>query len=119
MKRSRKGLRRRYGHAARGTSGARATRGGPAHIIGAWITHYGDTGQVKAYVRWQNSRGEETTTEGSPNNLHMQSLLDRAIRSGVQIQHNTSGAIWDPAILKPGEKYRVVKPSESTPARFR
>ena len=113
-------MRRRRGHALRRRYGRARKRGGRiAHIIGAWITHYGDSGQVTAYVRWQDESGTEGMTEGSPNNAHMQALLDRAIRSGVRIHTKTEGAIWDPAILEPGEHSRVVPPLEPIPARFR
>lgn len=101
----RKRLRKKYGRARRDSR--------VAHIVGAWITHYGDTGDVKAYVRWQDSAGHEGTTEGDPNNAHMQALLDRAIRSGVRIKHETRGAV----ILRGGGS-RVVPPSKSVPARF-
>lgn len=92
----------------------RARRSGRiAHVVGAWITHYGDTGQVKAYVRWQDARGGEGTTEGNPNNPHMQALLDRAIRSGVRIRHETSGM----RMLRSGG-HEIVPPTTSVPARF-
>jgi hypothetical protein len=111
-------MRKRHSAKPRRRTRARKGGGSIAHIVGAWITHYGDTGQVKAYVRWQDTRGKEGTTEGSPNSAHMQALLDRAIRSGVRIKHSTSGAIWDPRLLEPGEGHRVVPPSEAVPARF-
>jgi hypothetical protein len=123
MKKRKSVLRKRYGRAARvgplpTQAGRRRSRRHVAHITGAWITHYGDNGQVKAYVRWQNDFGEEGTTEGDPNNLHMQALLDRAIRSGIRIKHSSSGAIYDPAILEPGERFRVAPPLSTIPARF-
>jgi hypothetical protein len=114
MKHRKKSLRKRYGRAGK----SRRSRRHIAHIVGAWITHYGDTGQVKAYVRWQNDFGEEGTTEGSPNGLHMQALLDRAVRSGVRIKHDSSGEIWDQALLGHGERSRVVPPNETIPSRF-
>jgi hypothetical protein len=84
-----------------------------AHVIGAWITHYGDSGQVTARVRWQRADGSEGETEGSPNNPHMQALLDRAIRSGVRIKNQTFGSVYGPS------GSWVTPPNESVPARFR
>lgn len=101
-------LRRRYGHATR-----KRARGGIAHIIGAEIVHYGDTGQVQAKVRWQSSNGAEGTTEGEPDNLHMQALLDRAVRSGVRIKHSSAGRVYGP-----GGDW-VVPPKNHVPERFR
>jgi len=98
-------LRRRYGHGRRKAAG-------PIRIIGAWITHYGDSGQVIAHVRWQKPDGTEGETSGSPNSLHMQAMLDRAMANGVRIKRETTGKVYGP-----GGSW-VAEPHESIPARF-
>lgn len=105
MKRS-YALRRRYSH-------GRKRAGRIVHVIGATITHYGDTGDVTATIRWQDENGSEGETSGDPNNPHMQALLDRAVRGGVRIQHVSSGRVYGP------QGSWVVPPSQQIPERFR
>jgi len=57
-------------------------------ITDAEIRHYDDNGQTIAYVSWIDSRSERGTTQGNPDNLHMQALLQRAEREGVTIRES-------------------------------
>jgi hypothetical protein len=54
-------------------------------ILSARVTHYADNGQTIAYVEWRDTRGKIGTTSGNPDNAHMQALLARATREGVQV----------------------------------
>lgn len=54
-------------------------------ILSARVTEYWDNGQTIAYVEWRDSRGKTGTTSGDPNNAHMQALLARAEREGIEV----------------------------------
>lgn len=73
-----------------------------ARITHAYVRHYSDNGQTKAYVEWIDNKGKTGRTEGeygpcaccgSPrvNNLgqHMNALFERAKREGVTIERET------------------------------
>ena len=55
-------------------------------ITKAYIRTYTDNGQTKAYVEWIDDHDRTGRTEGEPDNAHMQALLDRAEREGIQIE---------------------------------
>ncbi len=50
----------------------------------ALVRLYTDSGQVQAQVGWVDSHGEMGTTVGHPANPHIQALLARAKREGIQ-----------------------------------
>lgn len=54
-------------------------------ITKAYVREYTDSGQVTAYVEWIDTNGESGRTEGPPGNSHMQALLKRAGREGVNV----------------------------------
>lgn len=58
-------------------------------ITKAYIRTYSDNKQTTAYVEWTDSKGKSGRTEGKPNNAHMQALLARAEREGVQVARET------------------------------
>ena len=51
-------------------------------IVAAGVRTYSDTGQTQAYVEYANG----SSTVGSPDNTHMQQLLARAKREGVNVK---------------------------------
>lgn len=53
-----------------------------ARIDRVYTRTYGDTGQTVTYVEWTKGNGEKGRTEGSPDNPHMKSLIDRGEREG-------------------------------------
>lgn len=54
-------------------------------ILRAYVRHYSDSGQLKAYIEWTDTRGRSGRTEGRPASAHMLSLLARAKREGIPI----------------------------------
>jgi hypothetical protein len=57
-----------------------------ARINRAYVIHYSDNGQTKAYVEWTDTHGKHGRTEGAfPCGVHMQALFDRAEREGLKI----------------------------------
>ena len=67
-------------------------------ITKAYTRRYSDTGQLKAYVEWQDHNGKSGRTEGAaiqktkyhhvmPIGTHMVALFDRAFREGITINH--------------------------------
>lgn len=55
-------------------------------ILSATIRRYADTGQTRACVVWLATSGQQGETGGPyPNSIHMQQLLLRALREGVNI----------------------------------
>ncbi len=54
-------------------------------IRAAYIRKYSDTGQVQAIIDWS----DESRTTGDPLNAHMEALLKRAMREGVEIIADT------------------------------
>lgn len=67
-----------------------------AKITAAYVRHYTDNGQTKAYVEWLDSHGRSGRTEGEadrrtrkPIGAHMTALFDRARREGVTVEQQT------------------------------
>jgi hypothetical protein len=56
-------------------------------ITAAYVRTYSDSGQTVAYVEWSDG----SRTEGEPDNPHMQALLARAKRDGVNVK---LGEVW-------------------------
>lgn len=54
-------------------------------ILSACVTDYTDTRQKMARVSWLTLGGRQGETIGPPYSLHMQALLLRALREGVNI----------------------------------
>lgn len=55
-------------------------------ITKVYIRTYSDSGQTTAYIEWIDNRNKTGRTEGKPDNTHMQALLNRAKREGVEIE---------------------------------
>lgn len=55
-------------------------------ITKAYVRTYSDSGQVTAYVEWVDNKGKTGRTEGKEDNPHMQALLKRAQREGVEVE---------------------------------
>lgn len=45
------------------------------------LRRYNDTGRVYVIISWSDG----TTTQGSPDNTHMQELVSRALKEGVKV----------------------------------
>jgi hypothetical protein len=63
-------------------------------IARAYTRHYRDNGDLKSYVEWSDgsrTEGDATLYHGVriPAGTHMGALFDRAIRSGLTVQHET------------------------------
>ena len=54
-------------------------------ILKAYVRTYGDTRQCRAYVEYLDTRNHQGRTEGDRLGTHMQALLLRAVREGVNI----------------------------------
>jgi hypothetical protein len=54
-------------------------------ILEARVRTFADTGQKQACVSWVDTRKHPGQTIGSPLSNHMQALLLRALREGVNI----------------------------------
>lgn len=59
----------------------------PNTIISVRITQYRDNGQTSAWIGWSDG----SSTHGKPDGAHMEALLARAQREGVQIVRDTAG----------------------------
>jgi len=57
----------------------------PRTVTKAYIRHYSDNGQTKAYIEWADG----ARTEGERNNLHMRELFKRTEREGITITRET------------------------------
>jgi hypothetical protein len=55
-----------------------------ARINRTYTIRYRDSGQVTTYVEWTDHRGRNGRTEGKAENAHMQALLARAAREGIE-----------------------------------
>lgn len=55
-------------------------------ITKAYIRTYSDSGQTTAYVEWVDDKSKTGRTEGKEHNPHMQALLKRAEREGVEVK---------------------------------
>jgi hypothetical protein len=61
-----------------------------AKITDAYVRHYSDTNQMKAYVEWIDHKGSVGRTEGAaetdctPRSTHMAVLFARATREGIE-----------------------------------
>lgn len=51
----------------------------------AYVRHYSDNGQTKAYVEWLDG----SRIEGDEHNPHMRELFRRAKRDGITIERET------------------------------
>jgi hypothetical protein len=58
----------------------------PNHIKRVYVRTYSDSGQVTVYVEWASG----ARTEGPQDNVHIQQLLARADREGVEFERE----IW-------------------------
>ncbi len=58
-------------------------------ITKAYIRHYSDNGQTTAYVEWSDGSRTEGSVHGNGMGLHMRSLLQRAVNSGLTITKET------------------------------
>ena len=58
-----------------------------AKINKVYTRTYGDTGQKKTYVEWTDGAGKSGRTEGDANGSHMDALIKRGEREGVQHTH--------------------------------
>ena len=56
-------------------------------ITAIYTRHYSDNNQTTTYVEWRDAAGKSGRTEGSADNAHMQALLSRAAREGVQHEY--------------------------------
>ena len=54
-------------------------------ITKVYTRRYSDNGTIRTYVEWSNG----SRTEGIEDNLHMQALLARAAREGVEHTYET------------------------------
>jgi hypothetical protein len=56
-------------------------------ITATYTRHYSDNDQTTTYVEWTDRSGKSGRTEGSATNPHMEALLNRAAREGIQHEH--------------------------------
>ena len=63
-----------------------------SRIKRAYVRHYRDNRQCRAYVEWIGKDGKEGRTEGAwPPGAHMAQLMRRAVKEGKRIEAEVWG----------------------------